>query len=79
MNKIVALIVGGFAAILLLPFFNTLWGELGGILMDVFNITADSPTGVTFLVWYRAMPYIAVGAVVILAFKVIRGRHDDTV
>jgi hypothetical protein len=81
MNKIAVLIVGGFAVILILPFFNTFWGQLGQTLIDTFGITPTSPTGVTFYVWYKAMPYIAIGAIVILAFKIIRGRHnnDDSV
>lgn len=79
MNKIITLVAGGFAVVLILPFFNDFWGTLGDTLIDIFGITADSPTGVTFILWHTAMPYIAVAAIVILAFKVIRGRHDDTV
>lgn len=83
MSKIIALVVGGFAVILILPFFVNFWGELGQILIDTFGIVPDNPTGVTFYVWWRAMPYIAIGAIVVLAFKIIRGRtgggSDDSV
>ena len=77
MGKVVLLVVGGFAAVLLLPVFNDFWGTLADALIEAFGITADSPTGVTFYLWVRAMPYIAIGAVVFLAFRIIRGRNDS--
>jgi len=69
------LVVLGFVAILIVPAFNTLWRSLADILIDTFNVTTDSPTGVTFYLWATAMPYILIGVVVFLAFKIIRG-HD---
>ena len=77
MSKIVLLVVGGFAAVLVLPAFNDLWGAMADAFIEAFGITADSPTGVTFYIWVRAMPYIAIGAVVFMAFKIIRGRSDS--
>ena len=77
MEKVVLLVVGGFAAVLLLPAFNSFWGTLADALIESFGITADSPTGVTFYIWVRAMPYIAIGAIVFLGFRIIRGRGDN--
>lgn len=70
------LVVGGFAAVLILPVFNDLWVTLADTFIEMFGITADSPTGVTFYLWVRAMPYIAIAVVVFMAFRVIRGRSD---
>ena len=77
MNKVVLLVVGGFSAVLILPFFNDLWATMADTFIDLFGITADSPTGVTFYLWVRAMPYIAIAVVVFMAFRIIRGRSDS--
>lgn len=77
MNKLTLLIVGGFAVVLVLPVFNDLWTTLANTFIVMFGITADSPTGITFYLWVRAMPYIIIGAVVIMAFRIIRGGHDS--
>ena len=75
MSRVVSLVVLVFVAILVLPAFNNLWGELADILINTFGVTTDSPTGVTFYLWATAMPYILIGVVVFLVFKIIRG-HD---
>ena len=75
MSRVVSLVVLVFIAILVLPTFNNLWGELADILIATFNVTTDSPTGVTFYLWATGMPYVLIAIVVFLAFKIIRG-HD---
>ena len=77
MSKSALLIFGGFAVVLVLPVFNDLWTTLADTFIDMFGITADSPTGITFYLWVRAMPYIIIGVVVFMAFRVIRGRSDS--
>jgi drug/metabolite transporter (DMT)-like permease len=78
MSKITLLVVGGFAVVLVLPVFNNLWTTLADTFIAIFGITADSPTGVTFYMWVRAMPYIVIGVVAILAFRIIRGGGGDS-
>ena len=63
--------------VLVLPVFNDLWTTLANTFIDMFGITADSPTGITFYLWVRAMPYVIIGAVVFMAFRIIRGGHDN--
>lgn len=77
MGKVVTLVALGFAAILVLPAFNDLWRTLGTTLIDLFGVTPDSPTGITFFLWVRAMPYIIIAVVVFMAFRIIRGSRND--
>ena len=78
MSKITLLVVGGFAVVLVLPVFNNLWVSLADTFIDIFGITADSPTGITFYMWVRAMPYIVIGAIAIMAFRIIKGGGGDS-
>jgi|GEM_PF-5017398 len=78
MNKLALLVILGFTVVLVLPAFNGLWATLADTFIDMFGITADSPTGITFYMWVRAMPYIIIGAAAIMAFRIIRGGGGDS-
>ena len=78
MNKFTLLVILGFTVVLVLPVFNDMWKSLADIFIDMFGITADSPTGITFYVWVRAMPYIVIGVAAVMAFKIIRGGGGDS-
>jgi len=78
MNKFSMLVILGFTVVLVLPVFNDMWKSLADIFIDMFGITADSPTGITFYVWVRAMPYIVIGVAAVMAFKIIKGGGGDS-
>ena len=78
MNKFSLLVILGFTVVLVLPVFNDMWKSLADIFIDMFGITADSPTGITFYVWVRAMPYIVIGVAAVMAFKIIKGGGGDS-
>ena len=78
MNKFSMLVILGFTVVLVLPVFNDMWKSLADIFIDMFGITADSPTGITFYMWVRAMPYIIIGVAAVMAFKIIKGGGGDS-
>ena len=78
MNKFTLLVILGFTVVLVLPVFNDMWGSLADIFIDMFGITADSPTGITFYMWVRFMPYIIIGVAAVMAFKIIKGGGGDS-
>ena len=75
--KFVLLIVGGIAALFLIPVFNSVWDNLTPSLIADFGVTNSTTNGSFVLLWFKLIPYIIPIVCIIAAFITLRRREGD--